>query len=244
MLLVRLPCPHHCRCPGFPQGSYRWPLLAVRPRSRAVKLPREQRLAVRPCSRAVTPPRVQRLAVRLPAPSSPCRRPSHRHLLHPTRHLRLRRCLPWLWHPCTNCVALWLCGRHRHTSTSAVIASEGRTSGTSSQPSSVDHAGKAESPTAGRPTHFVGHLVVAALSSASLCPRRPHRPVLLLCHGGRICYFDRQQHVRSCPLSCWLQRHHWQVDLQAEVQLQWYTETVQGLLSSSRLHPATQRRLR
>jgi hypothetical protein len=98
-------------------------------------------------------------------------------------------------------------------STSVVIASEGRIGGTSGQPSSDDHAGAAGLPAVGRQTHLVDHLIIVALSGAHLYPCHPRRPVLTSCHGGRVCCFDRQQHLGSCPSSCWLQRCHQQVDL-------------------------------
>jgi hypothetical protein len=50
-------------------------------------------------------------------------------------------------------------------STSAVAVDEGRTDGTSGQPSPDDHTGEAGFPAAGRQTHIVGHLIVAALSA-------------------------------------------------------------------------------
>jgi hypothetical protein len=71
-------------------------------------------------------------------------------------------------------------------STSTVVASEGRTGGTSGQPSFDDHTSEAGLPATGRQTHIVGHLVVAALSGAHLRLCRPRRPILAPRHGGRI----------------------------------------------------------
>jgi hypothetical protein len=66
------------------------------------------------------------------------------------------------------------CARATDTaSTSAITAGEGRTGDTFSQPSSNDHAGEAELSATDRQTHIVGHLVIAALSSAHLYPRCP-----------------------------------------------------------------------
>jgi hypothetical protein len=59
------------------------------------------------------------------------------------------------------------------TSTSAVAVSEGRIAGTSAQPSSDDHTDEVGLLAAGRQTHLVGHLVIAALSGA---PLRSHCP--------------------------------------------------------------------
>jgi hypothetical protein len=53
------------------------------------------------------------------------------------------------------------------TSTSAVVAREGRTDGTSEQSSSDDHAGEVGLPASGQKTHPVGHL------SVNLCRRCP-----------------------------------------------------------------------
>jgi hypothetical protein len=53
--------------------------------------------------------------------------------------------------------------------------------------------------------------------------------------------FDHQQHLRSCPSSCWIQHCHRQMDLQAQVQLQWHPGAVQGSLGPSRLHPTARR---
>jgi hypothetical protein len=58
-------------------------------------------------------------------------------------------------------------------STLEVIAGEGRTGGTSGQPSSNDHVGEVGFLTTGRQTHIVDHLVVTALSSAHLRLRHP-----------------------------------------------------------------------
>jgi hypothetical protein len=71
------------------------------------------------------------------------------------------------------------------TSTSVDAVGEGHTGGSSGQPS-FDHVGKERLPAASRQTHLVGHLVVAALSGAHLCPCCPRRPILVPRHGGRI----------------------------------------------------------
>jgi hypothetical protein len=63
-------------------------------------------------------------------------------------------------------------------STLAVATGKGRTSGTSSQPSSDDHADEAGLPTTGRQTYPINHITIASLFGAHLCPHRPHRPVL------------------------------------------------------------------
>jgi hypothetical protein len=72
------------------------------------------------------------------------------------------------------------------TSTSAVAAGEGRTCGTSGQPSSDDHVDEVRLPATSQQTHTVGHLVVTALSGAHLHPCHPCQPVLASCHGGRM----------------------------------------------------------
>jgi hypothetical protein len=90
------------------------------------------------------------------------------------------------------------------TSTSTVAASKGCTGGTSSQPSSDDHVGKAGFLTSDRQTHPVIHLGVHLVVGALLSPHRPHRSKLASRHGRRVCYLDRQQHLGSCPLPRWL----------------------------------------
>jgi hypothetical protein len=72
------------------------------------------------------------------------------------------------------------------TSTSIVTAGEGHTGGTSGQPSSDDHTGKAGLLTTDQQTHTVDHLIITALSGAHLSPPGPCRPILASCHGGRI----------------------------------------------------------
>jgi hypothetical protein len=71
-------------------------------------------------------------------------------------------------------------------STSAITVGEGRTSGTSGQPSSDDHTGETGISAIGQQTHTTGHLVIVALSDAHLRPCHPRRPVLASCNGGRI----------------------------------------------------------
>jgi hypothetical protein len=71
-------------------------------------------------------------------------------------------------------------------STSAVTIDESHNGGTSGQLSSDDHVGNMGLLTAGRQTHIISHNIIAALSSAHLRPRRPHRPILASRHGGRI----------------------------------------------------------
>jgi hypothetical protein len=103
-------------------------------------------------------------------------------------------------------------------STIAVAAGEGRTGGTSGQPSFDDHAGEAELPATGRQTHPVSHFGINLVASALLHPRHPRRSKLAPRHGRRICCLNRQQHLGSCPSPRWLQRHHRQIDFQAQVQ--------------------------
>jgi hypothetical protein len=58
-------------------------------------------------------------------------------------------------------------------STSVVAVGEGSTGGTSSPPSSDDHAGKAGLPVFGQQTHSVSHLGVNLVVGALLHLRRP-----------------------------------------------------------------------
>jgi hypothetical protein len=84
-------------------------------------------------------------------------------------------------------------------STSSVTVDEGRTGGSSSQPSSDDHVSKAGLPTFGRQTHLVSHLGIHLVVDALLRLCRPRRSELALHHGRRVCCLDRQQHLGSCP---------------------------------------------
>jgi hypothetical protein len=93
-------------------------------------------------------------------------------------------------------------------STSAVTVGEGHISGTFDQSSSDDHTGEAGLSAFDRQTHPVGHLGTNLVAGTFLRPRRPCRSELASCHGRRVCCLDRQQHLGSCPLSCWLQHHH------------------------------------
>jgi hypothetical protein len=162
MLSVRLPCLHHCRCPGFPQGSRRWSLLTARP-----------------CSQ-----RSDRLAniLRTPHDTDDSTCASHGPSVHDFAHASRDSDIPALLTPPSGCA-----GATDTVSTSAVTASKGHTCGTSDQPSSNDRAGEAGLLAVGRQTHLVGHLVVAALSGAQFHLCCPRRPILVLCHGGRIC---------------------------------------------------------
>jgi hypothetical protein len=71
-------------------------------------------------------------------------------------------------------------------STSVATTVKDRTGGTSGQPTSDDPTGEVRLLAIDQETQTIGHLVIAALSSAHLRPRHPHRPVLALCHGRRI----------------------------------------------------------
>jgi hypothetical protein len=121
-LSVWLLCPHHYRRPGFPQGSHRCPLIAVRPRSRAVRPPREQRLEVRlpPGTKAgnqtITPG--GQTAWPLIAPSVVASQtsivPRKAPMTPPVPHAALTSKTPPVALAHTIHVTLELCGSHRH----------------------------------------------------------------------------------------------------------------------------------
>jgi hypothetical protein len=69
-------------------------------------------------------------------------------------------------------------------------------------------------------------LTLSATSASTLMPVPSSE--LALRHGRRVCCLDRQQHMGPCSSSCWLQRHHRQMDFQAQVQLRRLFGTVQA----------------
>jgi hypothetical protein len=209
MLLVWLPCPQHYRRPRFPQGSSYWPLLAVPAIGRCWRSDRTPGRSDRHPRRSDRlPPRhpvVGRLTNihRALRGTDDSTRASRGPDVHDSTRASRSSSIPASLMSPSNCV------RATNTSsTSEVAASEGCTGGTSSQPSSDYHMSEAGLLTAGQQTHVVSLLIVATLPSAHLCSHRPHRPMLVPCHGGRICCFDHQQHLGSCFSSCWLQRCH------------------------------------
>jgi hypothetical protein len=197
------PIPAPLSAPRVPKGSRHWPLLAVRPENRGWLSDRDPGQSDRPGNKGwrsdCHPRRSDHPPPRRPIIDgiAEIHRASCGLGIRDSTHASRGSDIPALLTSPSGCA-----GATGTASTSAVAASEGRTDGTSSQPSSDDHAGEAELPATGRQTHLVGHLIVVALSGAHLRPRRPCRPVLASCHGGRICYFDHQQYLGSCPSSC------------------------------------------
>jgi hypothetical protein len=197
---VWLPCLHHYRRPGFPQGSRCW--WSYRPGNRGWRSdhPGNRGWQFDRHPRWSDPPPPHRLVVghladihRADDSARTSRGPGVRDS---TRASRGSGNPELLTSPSS------YTGATSTATTSAVVTSEGRTGGTSGQPSSDDNAGEAGLPAAGRQTHFVGHLIIAALSGAHLHSHHPHQPVLASCHGGRICCFDLQQYLGFYPSSC------------------------------------------
>jgi hypothetical protein len=187
-LPVSLPCPYHYRHLVFPRAFHRWPQLAVRPRAQVVRLPQNKGW-----SSDHHPRRSDHLALRgsfvtnfadfhrAPRDTHDPTRAKRDPDVHDSARASRGSEVPALLTSPLGCV-----GATSIASTSVVATGEGRTSVTSSQPSSDDHVGEARLTATGHQTHIVNHLDIIALSSAHLRPCRPHRPVLALCRGGRI----------------------------------------------------------
>jgi hypothetical protein len=186
----------------------------VRSSAQAIRLPTEQRLVVQPPPEAVRPPRPNNILIasftdfgRAPRGAHDSARAMHGPDIHDTGHATRGTDVPAL----SIALVASPSGYKRATGTtptSVSAADEGRIGGTFDQPSFDDHANEAGLPAIDQQTYLVGHLSIGLVAGALLCLHYPRRSEVAPHHGRRICCLDRQQHLGSCPLPCWLQCHH------------------------------------